>query len=289
LSRKAFTLIELLVVIAIIAILAAILFPVFAQAKDAAKTTVALSNCKQSGLAVIMYEGDYDDMFPLDWDSDDITGTGYWTWQTRIYPYTKNFGVVLNPKMPPPSGFAAYWQRLLHMGIMPDEAAVPQAPMLNGHFVTADYWNGQPQVLYDGLAGFGSKGYGYGSGTVLTAPSVVSTSVGDPANFDMMSTAASWDFFVGVYGQYAAFDWCGGWGSYSIIPNDYGFFGPISIKKINHNGVDVGCYLPDGMELLVGVDGHAKVMPVGQMFTTTSLTDGSGDIVFNHFWLPGVQ
>src|SRR5271154_914024 len=97
---RAFTLIELLVVIAIIAILAAILFPVFAQAKDAAKTTVALSNVKQTSLGVIMYNGDNDDMFPLSWDLDDPTGQGYWTWQTRIYPYVKSFGVMLNPKLP---------------------------------------------------------------------------------------------------------------------------------------------------------------------------------------------
>src|SRR5579872_4907586 len=58
--RKAFTLIELLVVIAIIAILAAILFPVFAQAKAAAKKTQALSNSKQLMLGYLMYIGDYD-------------------------------------------------------------------------------------------------------------------------------------------------------------------------------------------------------------------------------------
>ncbi|MEO7453892.1 MAG: prepilin-type N-terminal cleavage/methylation domain-containing protein [Fimbriimonadales bacterium] len=63
-SRRAFTLIELLVVIAIIAILAAILFPVFAQAKEAAKRTACLSNGNQLGKAVIMYMGDSDDRVP---------------------------------------------------------------------------------------------------------------------------------------------------------------------------------------------------------------------------------
>jgi prepilin-type N-terminal cleavage/methylation domain-containing protein len=62
--KKAFTLIDLLVVIAIIAILAAILFPVFAQAKLAAKKSVSLSNQKQIGLGIIMYAGDYDDTYP---------------------------------------------------------------------------------------------------------------------------------------------------------------------------------------------------------------------------------
>ncbi|MEQ1935241.1 MAG: prepilin-type N-terminal cleavage/methylation domain-containing protein, partial [Fimbriimonadaceae bacterium] len=59
--QSAFTLIELLVVIAIIAILAAILFPVFAQAKEAAKRTACLSNARQIGMSVKMYLGDNDD------------------------------------------------------------------------------------------------------------------------------------------------------------------------------------------------------------------------------------
>jgi len=64
-NRKAFTLIELLVVIAIIAILAAILFPVFAQAKESAKKANCQSNAKQWNLAMIMYETDADDYFPV--------------------------------------------------------------------------------------------------------------------------------------------------------------------------------------------------------------------------------
>src|SRR5687767_7774401 len=64
-TRKAFTLIELLVVIAIIAILAAILFPVFARAKEAAKKSTCLSNLKQIGLGVHMYLDNFDDRMPI--------------------------------------------------------------------------------------------------------------------------------------------------------------------------------------------------------------------------------
>lgn len=77
-SRQAFTLIELLVVIAIIAILAAILFPVFASAKDAAKKAVCLSNLKQLGLASDLYLSDYDDRLP---DRRDLkVSLGYKPW-----------------------------------------------------------------------------------------------------------------------------------------------------------------------------------------------------------------
>jgi prepilin-type N-terminal cleavage/methylation domain-containing protein/prepilin-type processing-associated H-X9-DG protein len=99
-QRKAFTLIELLVVIAIIAILAAILFPVFAQAKEAAKKASCLSNEKQLALSVIMYQGDYDDVYPVGtgaWYWFENSGTpGYWgdsDWAYVTSPYVKSNGV----------------------------------------------------------------------------------------------------------------------------------------------------------------------------------------------------
>jgi len=90
-QRKAFTLIELLVVIAIIAILAAILFPVFAQAKLAAKKTAALSGNKQVALGILMYDADYDSQYPLGFQATDWTG--YDLWCQRVMPYTKSLGI----------------------------------------------------------------------------------------------------------------------------------------------------------------------------------------------------
>ncbi|RYG29275.1 prepilin-type N-terminal cleavage/methylation domain-containing protein, partial [bacterium] len=88
-SRRAFTLIELLVVIAIIAILAAILFPVFAQAKEAAKKTTCLSNLKELGTAGILYANDTDDTFPN-------TGeTALWSGQYFRWPLMPYLGVGL--------------------------------------------------------------------------------------------------------------------------------------------------------------------------------------------------
>jgi prepilin-type N-terminal cleavage/methylation domain-containing protein len=108
-KKSAFTLIELLVVIAIIAILAAILFPVFAQAKAAAKKTQALSNVKQNGMGILLYIGDFDDVFPLgspdDWEHLHLDGAGNrnqivsgWTQTTK--PYIKNLGILRDPSDP---------------------------------------------------------------------------------------------------------------------------------------------------------------------------------------------
>src|SRR3954465_6025769 len=69
--KRGFTLIELLVVIAIIAILAAILFPVFAQAREKARATSCLSNFKQVGLGTMMYQQDYDGFWALWWNGPD--------------------------------------------------------------------------------------------------------------------------------------------------------------------------------------------------------------------------
>lgn len=102
---RAFTLIELLVVIAIIAILAAILFPVFAQAKMAAKKTVDLSNLKQQSLALMMYQTDYDDEFvrtSTDQYVGNTTDQVRYYWIEFVYPYVKNAGVFVSPIDPQP-------------------------------------------------------------------------------------------------------------------------------------------------------------------------------------------
>jgi prepilin-type N-terminal cleavage/methylation domain-containing protein len=126
--KKAFTLIELLVVIAIIAILAAILFPVFAQAKAAAKKAGAISNQKQLGLGIILYTGDWDDKYPqtdaceqgsslnpkfkaASYNGSGSTGCGVpsatvangynrvnsYSWQKWIMPYVKSVDLFSHP------------------------------------------------------------------------------------------------------------------------------------------------------------------------------------------------
>ena len=91
--KSAFTLIELLVVIAIIAILAAILFPVFAQAREKARSASCLSNMKQIGLAIMQYEQDYDETTP---NGINPYGGGN-GWAGQIYPYVKSTGLFHCP------------------------------------------------------------------------------------------------------------------------------------------------------------------------------------------------
>lgn len=95
--RRGFTLIELLVVIAIIAILAAILFPVFAKAREKARQSSCLSNLKQIGLGFMQYAQDYDETLPTDWVDPGNNWATHWSWRAMLTPYIKNTQIFSCP------------------------------------------------------------------------------------------------------------------------------------------------------------------------------------------------
>lgn len=157
--KKGFTLIELLVVIAIIALLAGILFPVFAQAKRAAKTTETISNLRQLGSAFALYQGDADDVFPQStegWDGENREGGWVFysefgngeagTFDIRrgaLQPYVKNaqiFRSALDPDANRSGNSFAFNGCLIvppfHFGINPSKSATeladPAGTMLLG-------------------------------------------------------------------------------------------------------------------------------------------------------------
>ena len=180
-KTKAFTLIELLVVIAIIAILAAILFPVFAQAKMAAKKSQGIAHVKQLGTANILYMADFDDNFVLASRTDGGTNTQF-IWMFMIYPYTKNLDIFRNPQGEPNPGaagdpfYASFWK---YVG--GTYGSIPRAQMKNQPYYNVSNANaiarelGAVGALHNGVMGWVAPTGGigcWGSCAWVTTPSI---------------------------------------------------------------------------------------------------------------------
>jgi prepilin-type N-terminal cleavage/methylation domain-containing protein/prepilin-type processing-associated H-X9-DG protein len=175
-KKRAFTLIELLVVIAIIAILAAILFPVFAQAKAAAKKTQDLSNLKQIGTGTMMYANDYDDAFMRGgYPADVANKNGFWiTWRELALPYIKN-GSYKNNNDGWTKGVERAWGGIWHSPAEPSNA-VDGYGAHNAIFPEAmvGWWQGDPDEAP--------------WGTNVPKPSHTSSELNRPASIMIMST-----------------------------------------------------------------------------------------------------
>jgi prepilin-type N-terminal cleavage/methylation domain-containing protein len=250
--RKAFTLIELLVVIAIIAILAAILFPVFAQAKESAKDTQSLSNAKQVGLSHLMYSADADDLFA----PTALSHLNRWdTWQGLVQPYMKSWPLMYHPKLPAPSGVRAYWQRLQHWGVMPRAAAV-NGPDQIFNWTHGTFTGGQ-NVRFDGIFGAaidvagGSTWY-----AMRPAPSLSQSNIENISNVIMVVEAGNFDLWWGIFDQGYELGWCSNWGAEWTQPGKQDIFGPHARKR--SKVPQTGCRWPDGHSTYVATDGSAK-------------------------------
>lgn len=308
--RKAFTLIELLVVIAIIAILAAILFPVFAQAKLAAKGSANLSNLKQLGLAILQYENDYDDAYPLAvqlgtlydqqqyypnnpaYPSTLIDG-GVIPWQETVYPYIKNRGIWQSPlatnAVSTPS-IVNQFQLAQFYGVIPRAMALPQNTTQ-----AAAYWF--PTPMANNLNGAYIDGaFGAWADPALGAetmfydtPSVTQSSVQNVSDEILVADAGAWDqgFFEP---QYSA-------GSTTTPPcfdppaapwspwSQPGYVGPWARR--NQTGVWNGgtnCAFQLGMQgqiTFCAADGSAKTVAVGNAYQTQ--VSGTNPVIYRMY------
>jgi len=219
-KRNGFTLIELLVVIAIIAILAAILFPVFAQAREKARSISCLSNLKQLGTAINMYVQDYDETFP--WfcygqsvDCNPVPAPNVASeWPVSVYPYVKNLGVYKCPS---------------HQGFCVPAAVRRQSP-----------WAENPQA---------TMSYGYNE--FFSYQAVTLARLGFPAETIFLADSmCSW---LGGYWQNADKSWM-----WRIIHSGGGAWPPCGCPRPGPN-VNIGQYSRhQGGNNILFCDGHAK-------------------------------
>ena len=266
--RSAFTLIELLVVIAIIAILAAILFPVFAQAKASAKKAASISNFKQMGLGMLMYSGDADDKFPINsynntYDANPANPDSIP--QLMMYPYTKNERIEIDPMSSASDRDRIYTEQTIN----PDNVPYKEAQRafnwayksdwgINWQFITPLWVNGSSLVItsisqtqvaqpskmllaIDSVWNTTASGAPYGGGNVALDPPCVK----DPVKGDTRPG------YSPSYGYY----WYGGWNPNS--PKAWNAFGG-AYPYHNSGRTCVISY----------VDGHAAAKAI------TSIADG---------------
>jgi prepilin-type N-terminal cleavage/methylation domain-containing protein/prepilin-type processing-associated H-X9-DG protein len=253
-SVNGFTLIELLVVIAIIAILAAILFPVFAKVREKARQISCTSNLKQLGLAVLQYNQDYDDTFPIGLGKFDYVppaGSGH-DWAEGVQPYVKSLGVYFCPD--DPQAGVLQPQPIGYFG-----AAISYGA--NGYL----QWNGSTNAL---LGIFPCEGLGWISGTVtplsvVTYPDATIMLAEKHADAEV-TLGNTW---LNAYG-YANPDLLFTGNEYGGAGGGASFWGygaiPDGTKSgvANDSGVNGGVSLHSaGVSNFLFCDGHVKAMP----------------------------
>ncbi len=260
-NNRAFTLIELLVVIAIIAILAAMLFPVYAQAKNAAKKTNALSQVKQMGLGVKIYQGDYDDGYPIG------SGACWWQpqdggWTFGVMPYLKSVDILRNSGDPKSTALWPAWM----VGI---DGAINISYASNGYMK----WDGAGWGMY-GVIGMDQAHDQIRADGTCTSIAWMSKGV---ATESEINSIAKTIMFTERYGSYPIFgpsnfftgvDWWDGVGVGCLIPdprrdgtpyvvNEWGGRSGVWVKDNRLGGMNADW---SGSSVIAFTDGHAGAM-----------------------------
>jgi len=262
---KGFTLIELLVVIAIIAILAAILFPVFAKAREKARQTSCLSNLKQLGLGCLQYQQDYDEQQLQSWFGPNgyaqsvpgVPGVAAYKWMDAIYPYVKSVDVYHCPDdagLDKGTGKYVYYQNLTG----------PDNTHYGSYGMNAMYFGDRgPNGTETG------PGNGLGSLNQIAAPANTVWIADSDSNYQFDTPdrpSTNWYKLNGydAYGWASAPPAGGPTGSGQTITSGNGTEGSMVFR---HGGPDIAN--------MVFCDGHAKSMHIGQVIATSNF-DSSG-------------
>ena len=276
--RRAFTLIELLVVIAIIAILAAILFPVFAQAKAAAKKSVAISNFKQVGTAVSLYTGDYDGGFMLS-DSGSVNGRGWGYGPPDTVPaqqmenYVRSTKIVIDPMDPWQDEERRVQDQIATMGgsATPEARAYALAVRSNVGYNYAFFspWRQTPDG-YVGSASTSESDVAHPSDTLMWGTSIWDRDAGgEPkGGGNWVVETPCWQNADGAtlrpMNQYQADgtlrSYPDGWSNRAGAWNVYGGLWPF-YDQTSLNNVSPG--LKDGRIIIGYADSHVKAKPLG--------------------------
>lgn len=263
-KHRGFTLIELLVVIAIIAILAAILFPVFAQAKAAAKKTACLSNVKQVGLGNTMYQADYDDAYSFGVGKD-WWGPNTGNWSLNTAPYIKSYPLELDPSDPKSK---ATWDTWMKGSAWADSTFLPISFASNG-YIADGFWDGSTNAVR-GIMGMAQSSWLRNAGAAGGA-------VTKPAETILLATRHDGQNIYGVGMTISGVTWWdnrgSGGGMGGLIPNGGTVAGNnwdmardgsaykspegVEFNKNNHDG---GVSVVYGVTPYVFADGHAKAM-----------------------------
>jgi len=262
-ARRGFTLIELLVVIAIIAILAAILFPVFAQAREKARPTSCLSNLRQLASGMTMYAEDSDGLYPpaVSHPSRDVRNYYEMSWMRLIEPYTRNRGIFVCPSSGHLSQDYLNNQDLVqNYGYAPTNRAAGYEAV---RAVTGPFG----EALWEGIGGFSGVPIG---GYLEEAPSYSQAQIARPTEIVLLCDEEAFD-----------------WGVATLRPGNLWFPVPRHLLEPDVKAAD-GKLAPQGILNCLFVDGHVKGLKHSALWEiwpayTHKFTAG-GEDVFRHFW-----
>jgi prepilin-type N-terminal cleavage/methylation domain-containing protein/prepilin-type processing-associated H-X9-DG protein len=255
---RAFTLIELLVVIAIIAILAAILFPVFAGAREKARQASCMNNLKQMATAMLMYSDDYDHLFPPVLGRDPGEQLIYpMTWMAHLQPYVKSTAVFIDPSSGHPN---QDWQ---NSGDLLANYSYPPTQRATGHAAAVVRAAPFGTAMWEGIGGF----YGPPTGSYQQAAASYSEAqIARPTETILIC-------------DHLAFDW-------GMIWQHLYYPAPRHIREPDIR-LPNGQTAPEGLINAAFVDGHVKALKHEQFWTILpnyTRRGGPTTDVFEYFW-----